>query len=155
MYSLAIASLSLSQFSISLVYCSSNRNSKQQRSAVDCCASQTRQSALLDLHISACVWPIIMFQPPIFNEWLHYRCERHRWSWLSVIMCFWKINRRPRMCVHKCVCERESQKTDRAACACRHHTIYDNNVLSRTPLSFFCIDVHMYLYTYIHARITY
>lgn len=25
-----------------------------------------------DLHISACVWPIIMFHP-VFDEWLHYR----------------------------------------------------------------------------------
>jgi len=30
-----------------------------------------------DLHISACVWPIIMFHP-VFNEWLHYRGPRHR-----------------------------------------------------------------------------
>jgi len=30
-----------------------------------------------DLHISACVWPIIMFHP-VFNEWLHYCGPRHR-----------------------------------------------------------------------------
>jgi len=49
----------------------------------------SRDCEARDLHISACVWPIIMFHP-VFNEWLHYRWSEASWSWLSVIMCFEK-----------------------------------------------------------------
>lgn len=45
--------------------------------AIHCIRPVNRDCEARDLHISACVWPIIMFHP-VFNEWLHYRGPRHR-----------------------------------------------------------------------------